>query len=810
MIRFGLARVTCIVALLATFAAADDGNTVRSIRIYPPSIRLDHDADRQSFIVLAAFADGSTRDVTATATIALGDPAIATRTDNVVRARGNGRTELIAEFAGSRARAPLEANTVPPRPVDFAHDVVPIFTKAGCNAGGCHGAARGKDGFHLSLFGYDPDGDHHRLTRELAGRRVNVAAPANSLLIEKAVARIDHTGGKCVEPESSAYETIVRWIERGAPAPARDAPHIAALRVDPPEAVLVGERATQRLVVTARYDDGSDRDVTHLAVFRSNEPHTASVDAAGLVTGGKRGEAFVTAQFGTHTAGASLLVLPEDVAFAWPDEPAGTWIDTRVNEKLRKLRIAPARLAADATFLRRATLDLAGRLPTEAECAAFAADARPDKRARLVDRLLDGDGFVDLWTLKWAELLQIRTTGDTISYKATLGYHRWLRSHIAKNTPIDRWVRELLTATGSTLEDPPANYYRIERDPKKLAENAAQVFFGMRIQCAQCHNHPFDRWTMNDYYGFAGFFAQVGVKRAEDPRGWIVYGRSNGEVPHPVTKRPVAPTFLGGAAPDTKRKDRRAIVATWVTSPENPYFARHVANFVWAHFFGRGIVEPVDDVRVTNPPINAALLDALADRLREHAFDVRALIREICASRAYQRSSVPHADQPRATDYFAQARVRRIRAEVLLDCIGQVTDSRARFRRVPGDARAVEIVDGSYSTHFLTVFGRPERKTVCTCEVKMEPSLSQALHLINGDTVTENIRRGRLVPTLRKRGLTTEAIVDAIYRRTLARAPKPDEWRAIAAAIKGADNADRAIEDVFWALLNAKEFLFNH
>lgn len=794
-----------------------DAPSVERLAVFPRTVRFSRPDALQSFVIVAVSSDGTTRDVTSECDVRFATPHIVARSNNALRPLNPGETTLDVRYGGRRVRVPVvvepkRAATAP----NFLHDVMPIFMRAGCNAGGCHGAARGKDGFHLSLFGYDPNGDHHRLTRELAGRRINFAAPRESLLLTKATGGVPHSGGRRFGPDDPAYRVLERWIRGGAPATPKKTPTLDRVVLAPGELVFARAGESHQMLVTARYSDGTQRDVTALAVFMSSDDHTAKFSGDGRLTAMKGGEAFVMARFGAHTVGSHVIVRRKNDRFAWPasephaDDAALGPIDRAVARKLEKLRMAPSPLADDATFLRRATLDLAGRLPTVAELKTFVSDQTPTKRRQVVDRLIDSPEFAALWTLKWAELLQIRSNGNRISKKTAVVYYDWLKDEVTSGTPVDRMVRALISASGSTFENPAATYYQAERDPLKLAENAAQVFLGMRIQCAQCHNHPFDRWTQNDYYGFAAFFAQIARKRGADPREWVIFDRRRGDVRHPVTKKNAVPKFLGGTQPSVKNADRREVVARWITSRDNPYFARNIANIVWAHFFGRGIVDEVDDVRVSNPPSNAALLDALAERLVEHDFDLRELARDICTSRTYQRSTRPTPSNRDDRANFARALPRRIKAEVLLDCIGQVTRTTEKFRGLPRGSRAVEIGDGATTTHFLTIFGRPKRETVCSCEVEMEPNLSQALHLINGSTVTRNIKRGRLVSERLKQKRSPATIIEEIYLRALSRRPTAAESTAFDKTLAAAKKKGQALEDVFWAVLNSKEFIFNH
>ncbi len=796
---------------LATLGLAGGTAGAQQIAVYPPDISLDTSRARQSFVVQLTQPDGITRDITAQAQVRFANPALVKLDNSAVLPVADGATEMTVAFNGQTVNVPVKVSkATADRPVSFKQDVMPVFMRTGCNVGGCHGAARGKDGFRLSLFGFDPDGDHHRLTHELNGRRVNLAMPNDSLLVEKALGKVPHTGGAKIKEGDEYHRTLLRWLEADAPL---DPPTVAlpvSMEVFPPSAVLDGKGEKQRVVVRAKYSDGTERDVTSLALFLSNNDNAARIDGDGTVTAGERGEAFVMARFHTFTIGVPFITLPKGLQFQWPNSPETNYIDTLVNNKLKKLRIEPSGVCDDATFVRRVYLDIIGGLPTPEEYARFMVSTLPDKRNHLVDELLDRKEFSELWVLKWAELLQIRSSND-VSYKAMLLYYGWLQEKISKNVPTDEWVRELLGANGGTFKNAATNYYQLERDVLKVTENVAQVFMGMRIQCAQCHNHPFDRWTQDDYYSFAAFFTQIGRKGADDPRELVVFNSGGGEVNHPVRGRPMPPKFLGAAAPaDVAGKDRRVVVANWLASADNPYFARNLSNIVWNHFFGQGIVNEVDDVRISNPASNQELLDALGKKFTEYKYDFKKLVRDICTSQTYQRSTQPTKTNESDTRNFARGGIRRIRAETMLDVITQVTDTKNKFQGLPLGARAVQIADGGVSTYFLTTFGRPTRETVCSCEVRLEPTLSQSLHLLNGGTVEPKIAAGNVVGKMLQEKKTPAQIVEHVYIRCLARSPKPDELKNLLALVDASKDKRQALEDVFWAVMNSREFMFNH
>ncbi len=792
-----------------------DGENLVSISVFPPACNLETKRDAQKLVVMAKYADDTTRDVTKKVQFQVGNPALVKQEGNQFTPVTDGETSVRVTFFGKTAEVPLAVKgATAERPISFRLDVMPVMERGGCNTGSCHGAARGQDGFRLSLFGFDPQSDYHRITREMGSRRVNLAIPEESLFIEKSVGAVPHTGGKRFEKDSHLNKTLIEWLQAGAPNDdVAKVATVTGIEVYPRQLVLEGRGRTQQMTVLAKYSDGTDRDVTPLATFMTSNATSGAVTAEGLVTAGERGEAFVMARFNSYTVGTQVIVIPENLQYTRPTMPEANYIDTLVHEKLHKLRIVPSGDCADEVFLRRAYLDIVGLIPTPEEHAKFMANTAPDRRDQLVDELLGRKEFTELWVMKFAELLQIRTNPtNQVSYKSTLLYFNWLQDRIARNVPFNKIVQELIASNGGTFKNPPTNYYQIEKDTMKLTENMAQVFMGMRIQCAQCHNHPFDRWTMDDYYGFAAFFAQIGRKQSEDPRELVVFNSGGGETKHLVDGRAMKPKFLGGAEPPLKPgQDRRAALAEWMASPENPYFAVNLANIVWAHFMGVGIVEPVDDVRISNPASNPELLEALGKKFTEYNYDFKRLVRDICTSKTYQRTTQMNATNKLDGRNFSHALIRRQRAEVMLDAITQVTSTQNKFQGLPAGSRAVQIADGNVSNYFLRTFGRAERATVCSCEVKMEPNLGQALHLINGDVTQNRISNGKVVEQLLKEGRTPEQIIDELYLRCFSRRPSDAERAGLVKEVTEAGDKQRqALEDVFWALLNSKEFMFNH
>lgn len=713
-----------------------------------------------------------------------------------------------------------ELHPSPSKPVSFRLDVMPVFFRAGCNSGGCHGAASGKDGFHLSLFGYDPAGDYYALTQQWVGRRLDVAAPEQSLLLLKATGKVPHSGGRRFKPDSEYYKTLLRWIESGAPDDTDKVPQVTGISLVPDKIVFSGKLTKQPLRVEAKYSDGTTRTVNPLALYLTNNKNTADIDDSGVVTAGKRGDTFVFARFAKFTTGAEVIVLPKDKNFKWPKLVANNYIDEIVYAKLQKLRIIPSALSSDEEFLRRVCLDLTGLPPTPEEYEEFMTSKDRDKRSRLIDDLMQRPEFDDLWAAQWSEVLKV--TSDNVSQygtdrKAAYLYYQWIREQVKKNTPLDEFVRVQVASTGSNFEAPAVNLYTMlpqgNYDAKAVAQDVAQLFTGIRIQCAQCHNHPFDRWTQDDYYAFVSFFTGVKRKVASEAREFFVFDDVNAApAKHLLDGRPVPAKFLGGVEPDVKGKDPRAALAEWLTSKDNAMFRENMANRIWAHFIGRGIIDPVDDVRISNPPSNRELLEALGKHLADYNFDARRLIRDICNSRIYQLSSAPNATNRDDDSQFSHARLRRLRADVLLDALASVTDAPTSFGNFPAGYRAVQLFEGPRraNSYFLRTFGLSPRETVNSTETRSEPTLAQTLHLVNGDTVEGKISRSPVVANLLGARKSPKEIITDIYLRALSRKPNDTELKRLTDLI-GDNKTDRkAYDDIFWAVLNSTEFAFNH
>jgi hypothetical protein len=710
--------------------------------------------------------------------------------------------------------------TAPPKTPSFRLDVMPVFFRAGCNTGGCHGAAIGKDGFHLGLFGYDPAGDYWRITQQIVGRRLDLAVPEQSLLLLKATGAVPHSGGRRFKKDSEYYLTLLRWIQAGAPDDAETVPSVTGISLVPDKFVFTGKLKSKPLQVVAKYSDGTSRVVNDLALYITNNKATADIDDHGVITAGNKGDTFVFARFSKYTTGAEMIVLPQDKHFKWPKIAEISYIDQTVDAKLKYLRIVPSGLCTDEEFLRRAFLDIIGVPPTVDEYQKFMADKSRDKRAELVDALLKRDEFADLWAAKWSEMLKIVSDNNSAfgtDRKPAYAYYQWIREQMKKDTPLDQFVRSQIAATGSNIQDPAVNLYTMipqgTYDPKAVALDVAQVFTGIRIQCSQCHNHPFDRWTQDDFYGFVSFFTGVKRKEASEAREFYVWDDPNAApAKHLLDNHPCPPKFLGGAEPDVKGKDPRVALADWLTSKDNTMFRENMANRIWAHFIGRGIVDPVDDVRISNPPSNKELLQALGQHLADYNYDFKKLIRDICTSRTYQLSSTPNASNRDDDAFFSHAKLRRLRADVLLDTISAATGVTTAFGDYPTGFRALQLFEGNRRSgnYFLKTFGISSRDSVSVSETRLEPTLAQTLHLINGDTVEGKINRSTVVSDFLAQKKSPEIILDNLYIRTLARRPTEAERKKLNPIIASAATDRKTYDDIFWALLNSTEFSFNH
>jgi len=734
-------------------------------------------------------------------------------------------TVMVLVVAAAGALGAARAAEAPATP-GFRRDVMPIFFRAGCNAGTCHGSARGKDGFMLSLFGFDAAGDYRRTVEEMPGRRVNTAAPEESLLFLKAVGGVPHTGGRRLERDSDLARTMLAWIEAGAPDDVGSVPDVTGIAVSDPSLVFDEPGATSPMRVTATYADGSNRDVTALALFGTNNPSVAEIDADGVVSARGAGDTTVFARFNRFTVGAEVIVLPPAEGFVWPDPSEHNFIDRLVFERLRKLRIAPSDLCDDETFLRRVTLDLVARVPTVEEYDAFMADAGPDRRARKIDALLAGDEFTDYVTALWGELCRVNSqdyTGRADSHKPANAFHAWLREQVAADRPFDEVVADMATAVGSTNTDGQTGLYTMlikdyRLNPKVLAADFSQLFLGVRMQCAECHNHPFDRWTMDDYYGLVSFFTCVKRKGGSDSRDRrVIFDPSAPPAMHAVDGRPVPAKLLGAVEPVGGEGDPRRALAAWIRDPANELFNRNIVNRLWAHLLGVGIVDPVDDFRATNPPANGPLLDALADRFAETGRRLRPIVRDICNSRVYQLSARSTPSNAADQRQFSHARLRRLRADVLLDSIVAVTGVPRSYPHSPTGTKAINYINRHHyysdsGDYVLDTFGQSARKTVCACDTRTDPSLSQVMHLLVGDTAMPRVHSaatGGVLKTIVEAHSTPEAIVEAIFIRVLSRRPTAAEMTTLVELVSR-NQSPAVYEDIFAGLLDSSEFLFNH
>jgi hypothetical protein len=829
---FSLSLYALIVALLLpTKLPADE--TAPALRVQPAEIELIGHRSSQQLLVSAPFSDGTFADVTREATYESVVPAVALATAaGRVISRGYGTGEIIVRHEGREVRVPVRVKGFAlADPPDFATEVIAALSKAGCNQGSCHGSPQGKGGFRLSLRGFDPVLDYATLTHEDYGRRTNAASPDESLILKKALAELPHMGGRrfCrVDPE---YQVLRGWIENGcrpslptavAPQPGQPpktavaaAPRLVRLEILPGARRLAQGHAAQQLVARAHFDDGRVRDVTDLSVFTTSERETAAVSSSGLVEFHRTADVSFLVRYLDRITGVRLSYVERDPEFVFHSPPEVNAVDRLVFARQCDLQLVPAGLASDEIFLRRAYLDVIGTLPTPDEVRRFLDSSDPGKRARLIDDLLNRNEFADFWALKWADLM--RGSDVTISRRGVHSFHRYLVERFRADRPFDEFARETLTSLGNTLHKPGANFHRIARTPEEAAEATAQLFLGVRIGCARCHNHPFEALTQDDYYGLAAYFARVKYKGKQfmvDDE--IVYLDRNGEVRHPAKNTTMLPAAFGEPAgelgPDD---DRRESLVRWLTRPDNPYFARSTVNRVWYHLFGRGIVEPVDDFRDTNPPSNPDLLDALAAEFVASGFRLKPVLRLILNSSTYQLEARPVAKQSRlaanAEPYFTCAVPRMLTAEQLLDALSSVTGIPEEFPEYPRGTRAIELAEGAIEHPFLKAFAKPVRDVTCECAREEDPSLSQVIHLLNNRGIVQNIKSpaSHLSRWLAE-GKSDDEVTELIYLTTLSRRPLPPERDVIRAHLAAVGDRRAGFYDVQHALVNSNEFLLRH
>jgi hypothetical protein len=807
----------CILFLLTTSAIAAD------LAILPGPVTLDGPESYQQLLAEASL-DNHQEDWTRTARWTSSNPAIATVDQTgMVRPIADGEVTITAAAQTRTATVAVHVkNAHTPHTWSFRNDVIPVMSKVGCNSGACHGAAAGKNGFKLTLRGYDPDEDYDTLTRQSIGRRVSLSEPSHSLMLLKPTFAVPHGGGKRFSTDSLEYRVIAEWIAAGAPRPNDNDPTVTGLEVFPATAVLKpgGE---QQIVVLAKYSDGRLRDVTRWVRYGSSDDGVASVDDFGHVKMNGSGEAAITVWYASRVLYARM-----GVPYANHVDPSvyakfqrHNYIDDLVLAKLKALNIAPSGPASDATFIRRAYLDAAGVLPTSEEVEDFLADQSADKRAKLIDGLLERDEYVDYWAYKWSDLMLI--SSRKLRANSMWAFYNWIRDSVKEDKPWNKFAYEIFTSSGDTRQNGALNYYVLHKDPIDLTETATEAFMGNRITCARCHNHPLEKWTQKQYYELVNLFARVGLKNGDEPGDIVVYAKATGDVLHPKLLKPLPPTPLDGTPMSLdSTDDRRVHFADWLVSPQNTYFARSLVNRVWANFMGRGLVESVDDVRATNPASNEELFAALSADFVKSGYDIKRLIRTIMNSSVYQPSADSNAANQMDTKYYSRYFVKRLPAEVLLDAMSQVTGVPTKFGGYPVGTRAQQLPDVQVQSQFLSAFGRPKRIICDAGERSSEPNIAQALHVINGDTLNKKLSDANGYAALAvKLGLSDSRILDHLYLSAFSRYPTEAEKQPLVDALRkarastGSPDVQReahrqALEDMMWAMLTSKEFLFNY
>ena len=782
----------------------------------PSSLSLTSPDEGRRVLVTGVTADGEKFDLTSQARFEPAGETVRFGKDGYLYGVSSGAAMVKVSAGGQSADLSVNVGDLSgERPVSFLRDVMPVLNKQGCTSGPCHGSAKGKNGFKLSLRGYDPEFDYQALLYDLSGRRFNRVDPAQSLMLSKPAQAVPHEGGLMIEKGSRYYDTILKWISAGTPFGDEAKHSVAKLEVAPAEVFMGRPGMKQQILVVAHYGDGSVRDVTREAVVASSQDTTAKIVDGAIVQGERMGEATLLVRYEGKFVIVPVTILNPAPGFEWKQLSRHNYIDEHIDAKLKRLKIQPSEVADDGVFLRRVYLDLVGIPPTPAEARDFLEDPEKSrlKRIRLIDKLMKRTEFVDHWALKWGDLLQ--SNRKYLGEKGTWAFRQWIRDQIATNRPYDQVVRELITSTGSTYQNPAANFFRVNKDPKEAMEKTSQLFLGVRMTCAQCHDHPFERWTQNQYYQLAAFFASVGVKPGFDSDEEIVYlKRDNNTVKHPKTGKVVEAEYLiasTGAPPLNAEEDRRRGLAEWLTSEKNPFFARAITNRLWSYFFARGIIDPVDDIRASNPPVNEALLQALADDFVKNGYDLQHVIRTIANSRTYQTSITANEWNEKDEINFSRFLPRRLTAESLLDAMTVATGSRPEFEEVPLDFTAQQLPDPHVGKGgFLDMFGRPERESACECERRNEMSLPQAMSLVNGPTLAEAIAdsEGRLAKAILN-GRPDRDLVEELYLAALSRFPTPGEMdKALTYLRQGTGRAAKA-QDLLWALINSNAFLFN-
>ena len=815
-IRYQLITGCALLAttLLSTSLLADDESSLpepQKLELFPSSFSLEGHRSRQQLVVTAVVNSEIVLDFTDQVELTSSNPSVVRIDGTVALPTGDGTTTLSARIGKLRAQATVQVTgyTQPDR-VSFKNETIASLTKSGCNMGACHGSPSGKAGFRLSLRGFDPELDILTLRSEYYGRRTNVMNPSESLILKKALMEVAHGGGRRMTKGEPSYSVMHQWIAEGLQLDQAGEPDLVRVEVYPPARVLRQPGDRQQLQVSGFFSDGTVRDVTALTVFSSSNENVATVSSEGLIEKIGRGESAVLVRYLDKMATSYVTFLEDVEGFAWANPEANNFVDELVYAKLNKLQILPSDVCSDSEFIRRAYLDLTGRLPKIEETMAFLADEHSEKRTQLIDQLLDSDDFASFWALKWGDVL--RSNSKKLKTAGVYKFRRWLYDGIRNDKPLDQFARELLTAEGSVYENPAANYWRASRDPNDATETTAQLFLGIRIQCAKCHNHPFERWSQDNYYGIAAAFARVGRKAGPLADDEIIFQANGGEVKQPRTGETMkVHLLLKGDVDVPADRDRRDVFAEWLTKAENPFFARASVNRIWGHLMGRGIVEPVDDFRDSNPPSNAALLDRLAEDFAKNNFSRKWAIRTIMQSRVYQLSSRKNDFNADDEIYNSHANTRLLSAEQLLDAICQVTGVAESFGGVPAGTRAVELPDPPTNHYFLKVFGQPQREMACECERSNESNLSQALQMINGPVVHNKLRAdtGRIVKMINEKK-SDEEIINTLYLAALSREAAEAEMKAAKGHLSNTEDRRQALEDIGWAILNSKEFLFQH
>ena len=799
----------------------------KEITAQPAELLLRGADAMQQLILTGVAANGRPYDVTAKVKYRVSDPKVVRVTaTGLVIPLADGKAEIVASLGGKEARVAVQVTDYGVNlPINFPNQIVPIFTKLGCNAGACHGKASGQNGFKLSLLGFEPDIDYMALVKEARGRRTFPAAPERSLLLLKAIGEVPHGGGKKMEKDSPEYRLVRRWIALGMPYGSPDDPFVTRISVFPEHRILDRE-SQQQVAVYAHYSDGSVEDVTLRAKYESNDTDIATVSETGQVqTLTASGEAAIMVRYQGQVATFRATV-PLGLDIPEYEFPYQTLVDRYTHAKFQELGLVPSDLCTDEEFIRRASLDICGTLPTPEEVRRFVADQDPDKRNKLVDALLERPEYAYYFAGKWADILHVRRSRQQNRAIGTFAFHEWLRTAMAEDLPYDEFIRQIIAATGNENTHPPTVWYKEVDSYQEYVDDTAQVFLGLRLACAQCHHHPFEKWSQDDYWGIAAFFSRVGRKQYDAPGGFgnqrnqqlQVFVRSSGSVTNKRTGRPAQIKPLDGEPLDIPRgQDPRLKLVEWMTRPDNPFVARALVNRYWAHFFGRGIVDPLDDMRVTNPPSNAALLEALAKDFVEHGYSLKHVIRTIAKSRTYQLSAVPNKYNRFDKQNFARFYPRRLSAEVLLDAIGQVTASPVSFRNLPQDSyapkRAIMLPDETYTNYFLEVFGKPARTSACECERVSEANLAQALHLLNSQEIQNMLSRGggRADQLAKDKTRDDRQKIEELFLWCFARKPTEHDYQVALSHIAklGDKNKKTAYENILWALVNTKEFLFN-